>query len=119
MAPAGLTHSSTGLVDLSWNFSLFDNLGGPAGAQAGADGGAQGVAQGGGHFGGITTQLSSVSKVLSCQVQLAEDCLVFKPVMMGQQQQQQQQQQQDFIMVMPSHLLPSSTPSPTTSRAAS
>ena len=89
-APTRLTPSSTSLADMSWNSSLFDNLSGQAGGQAGAlagvEGGAQG-SQGGAHFGGIMTQLTSASKVLSCHVQPSEDCTLFKPPM-GQQQQQ-------------------------------
>ena len=91
MAAAGLTRFSTSLADLSWNSSLFYKLGGQAGAQAGAPSGVQGAY--GSHLGGIMTQLTSTSEVLSCCVQLRADCTVFKPLMGHQQEQEQQQQQ--------------------------
>ena len=101
MAPPGSTRSSTGLADMSWTSSLFDNLGGQA-SQAGAEGGAEGVAEGGAqsgsHFGGIMTQLPCASKPLSCHVQHSEECTVFKPLM-----GQQKQQQPDFLVIPPSH----------------
>ena len=94
--PPGSTRSSTGLADLSWNSTLFDNLGGPAGAQAGAQAASKGRAlmcvegcaqggQGGKPFGGVMTLLTSASQVLSCHVQPSGDCTVFKPLTEQQQ----------------------------------